>query len=152
MMNELRPPALIRFGLGKTIQNHVEDLLERHPAIAIDLELDENEAEQRLPEKVSLTLFRIYQEAITNATRHANATQISVRFSIRQDLAHLEIQDNGCGFPVPEDWGAQAQTGHYGLPGMRERADTVGGVFSVTSEPGSGTKIVVEVPVIEHRG
>ncbi|RPJ51694.1 MAG: PAS domain S-box protein [Chloroflexi bacterium] len=145
-MNDLRPPALIRFGLSSAIQNHVEETLERYPTMRISLDLDQDEL--RIPEKTRLALFRVYQEATNNAIRHARATNIWVRFAAQDGQVHLEIRDNGAGFLIPKDWSSQTLTGHYGLPGMKERSEMIGGEFSIVSMPGEGTTVRVAAPVV----
>jgi PAS domain S-box-containing protein len=145
MMNELRPPALIRFGLGKAIQSHVQELLERRPDMEVLLDLQETGSP--LPENINLTLFRIYQEAVNNAIHHGEATTIWVRYHYQSDHALLEVSDNGGGFAIPEDWGLQTQTGHFGLPGMKERTDMLGGQLSIYSKPGQGTTVQVTIPL-----
>jgi PAS domain S-box-containing protein len=145
VVNQLRPPALIRFGLARSISLHAEDYHDKHPHCTIDLDLPS--VDVQMPEDVILTLFRIYQEAMNNVARHAHARQVAVRYRIENQKAILEVQDNGAGFKVPGDLLHQTQMGHYGLAGMKERAETVGGVFSVRSQPGEGTMIQAVVPL-----
>jgi signal transduction histidine kinase len=145
VVNQLRPPALIRFGLARSISLHAEDYHDKHPNCTIDLDLPS--VDVQMPEDVILTLFRIYQEAMNNVARHAHARQVVVHYRIENQKAILEVQDNGAGFKVPSDLLHQTQMGHYGLAGMKERAETVGGVFSVRSQPGEGTVIQAVVPL-----
>lgn len=145
MMNELRPPSLIRFGLGKAIQAHAEDWKDRFPQNEIILNFGENK--QSLPEKESLALFRIYQEALTNITRHAQASKVWVRLKIKQQQVVLEIRDNGNGFIPTKDFSILAQNNHFGLAGMKERAEAMGGTFELSSTPGKGTVIKISIPL-----
>jgi signal transduction histidine kinase len=147
MINELRPPSLIRFGVTRAIQLHAEDFMEKHPEIDIELMLRPVDNELRLAEAIDLTVFRIYQEAMTNIARHALATKVSVRFNKLNDYVILEVRDNGKGFSIASGLAEHTQRDHYGLAGMRERADAVGGQFSVISEPGEGTIIHVAIPL-----
>lgn len=95
-----------------------------------------------LPPAVEVGLYRIAQEALQNALRHAAAAQVFVRLEISSDRVRLTVQDDGKGFP---DEGAS--TSRFGLVGMQERARLLGGSFQVESSPGAGTRITAEVPL-----
>jgi signal transduction histidine kinase len=84
-------------------------------------------------------LYRVAQEALTNARRHAGADRVEVLLRCTDAAAVLEVSDNGRGFAV------EAATGS-GLPGMRERLAALGGSVRVESAPGAGTRIVAELP------
>jgi PAS domain S-box-containing protein len=145
VVNQLRPPALIRFGLARSISLHAEDFREKHPNYEIELALPHKDRE--MGEALILTLFRIYQEALNNVVRHAHAGHLRVRYAFENEQAVLEIQDDGTGFSVPKDLLQQTQLGHYGLAGMKERAETVGGEFALQSKPGAGTTVMVRAPL-----
>lgn len=145
VVNELRPPAVLHFGLSRMIRLHCADFMEKHPEVDVDHELAEDR--ERMPENTTLTLYRIYQEAMNNIARHANATHINIRFSIRDDQAVLEIKDNGKGFVGTPNLVSQTAIGHYGMAGMKERAEAANGKIQIQSTPGKGTKIWVMVPV-----
>ncbi len=106
-----------------------------------------------LPETISLALFRIYQEALTNIIRHTRSKDVEVTVHMEKDehLVRLEIQDNGPGFALPENWIDLVREGHLGLMGMRERAEAVGGQLEVQSKKGKGTTVVVTVPLDSFR-
>ena len=95
-----------------------------------------------LPDDVKGDLFRIAQEAIHNAVKHANPRRIEVKLRYEPEAAALTVADDGCGFDPAEAVG-EAE-GHFGLVGMRERADRVG-QFKLTSNPGQGTTVEVRV-------
>jgi signal transduction histidine kinase len=98
-----------------------------------------------LTQLVEDNLLRIGQEAINNAVRHAQAQQILVGLVFDARQVQLRVRDDGCGFDSQvADNGASR---HFGLVGMRERAEQIGGTLSVQSRNGSGTEIVVEVPI-----
>jgi signal transduction histidine kinase len=97
---------------------------------------------RRLPIQVEQELWRILQEALTNVERHADARRVWVTWTIGADHAWLEIRDDGRGFRP-----ASASTERYGLVGMRERAAAIGARLSLDSEPGFGTRILVELEV-----
>ncbi len=146
--SELRPPALSRFGLEKAVRSYIEDFLERNPQIEVKAALANDR--QLLPETVRLALFRVLQESFANIVRHAEATQIEVRFSFDAEQAELEISDNGKGFSVPESWLEMVRDGHYGLAGMAERLDAAGGRLEVESLPGKGSTLRAIVPYAGH--
>jgi two-component system NarL family sensor kinase len=95
-----------------------------------------------LPPAVEVGLYRIAQEAIQNALRHAEAAHISLRLETSPERARLTVQDDGKGFPE-----GTASSGRFGLVGMRERARLLGGSFQIESSPGAGTRVTVEVPL-----
>lgn len=140
---DLRPPALVPFGLGAALHALIERFEQRYPEMHVHAEIAKDE--QRLPERIRLALFRICQEALNNTVHHASATAVSVRFEIRGERVLLEVQDNGVGFIVPSDWVHFVQKGHYGLLGMAERAESIGAVFEVISAPNQGARVRVEV-------
>ncbi len=142
---ELRPPTLVPFGLEKTILSHVEKLRTAHPELSVTYKLAHDGLS--LPENMRITLFRIYQEAINNILRHAHANAIKIRFRLNSTHAILEIQDDGLGFELPDQWVNLARQGHLGLVGAVERAREVGGTLEVIPVIGQGTKIKVSVPL-----
>jgi PAS domain S-box-containing protein len=121
---ELRPPTIFDFGLENAIRSYVDDFSEKHPNLSISLSLAQDR--QILPEKIRLALFRIFQQALMNVVRHADATKIKVRFAFDAEEVRLEISDNGHGFEVPPNWMGFVRSGHYGLAGAAERVDSLG--------------------------
>jgi PAS domain S-box-containing protein len=145
--SELRPSTLIPFGLERTIVSHARGLQAAHPELKIELALAHDG--QRLSEHIRIVLFRIYQEALNNVIRHAQASNVWVRFSLSRGQAILEIQDDGVGFELPNRWIKLARQGHLGLVGAMERAQDVGGRLSIQTAPGQGTLIRAVLPVKE---
>jgi len=141
---ELRPPTIFNFGLENAIRSHANDMIEKYPQLNIQLSLAHDR--QILPEKVRLALFRIFQQSMANVLRHAEATNVRVRFQFDAEEAYLEISDNGKGFEVPANWIDFVRHGHYGLAGAAERATTLGGVLNVESNPGKSTTVRVTIP------
>ncbi|MEJ2711413.1 MAG: ATP-binding protein [Anaerolineales bacterium] len=96
----------------------------------------------RFPIRTETGLFRIAQEALNNALKHAQASQVQVTLKQDQDTGNLvlAISDNGTGFDT------QMRSGGVGLRGMRARADELNGKLWIESEPGQGTRVSVEVP------
>jgi signal transduction histidine kinase len=100
-----------------------------------------------LPVEVETNLLRIGQEAINNAVKHARAKRIEVGLNFDTRNVRLSVRDDGRGFDPRE----QIADGHFGLLGMRERAEQIGGVLSIDSTPERGTQIAVDVPLNEDR-
>lgn len=144
---ELRPPTLAPFGLEKAIRSHASAFQQEYPQLVVELDLDPDG--QTLPEPVRLALFRIYQQALTNVVRHANARHVLVHFSLDEQRVNLAIQDDGIGFALPKRWIELARDGHLGLVGARERAESIAGQLKIESAPGKGTLLRVIVPRIE---
>jgi PAS domain S-box-containing protein len=141
---ELRPPTIFNFGLENAIRSHADDFEEKHPEIKISLSLAHDR--QLLPEKVRLALFRVFQQSLMNVLRHAEATEVKVRFSFDAEEARLEVSDNGKGFEVPSNWIEFVRQGHYGLAGAAERINSLGGTLQVESHPGKSTIVRVVIP------
>jgi signal transduction histidine kinase len=93
-----------------------------------------------LPMAAEVVLLRGAQEALSNIRKHSRATKVSLRLSTVDDVVRLSVTDDGSGFDT-----AGPSKG-YGLPGMRARAEQVGGIVAVRSEPGAGTTVELEVP------
>jgi signal transduction histidine kinase len=86
-------------------------------------------------------LYRIAQEALNNVLKHARARHVRVRLDLTSDRAVVEVADDGVGFEP-----SQHAADGYGLPGMRERAERLGGTLHLESAPGAGTRVRVEAP------
>jgi signal transduction histidine kinase len=143
---DLRPPALDMLGLAAAIRTHVFEGLSAEPAITLDLQ----DKPGMLSQEMAITLFRIYQEAVTNAVRHADATQVRVRLEMETGICTLVIQDDGRGFALPRKLEDLVQQKHFGLMGMQERAKALGGRLEVVSAPKAGTEIKVWIPLNER--
>jgi signal transduction histidine kinase len=142
--NELRPPALAPFGLEKAIRSSAETVKQLHPDLLIKLDLMHDG--KLFSENLRMALFRIYKEMLNNTIRHAQAHQIEIRFSFDDHLVHLELQDDGRGFEVPDDWLKLARQGHLGLVGIQERVESIGGSVEFISSAGKGTRVKTSVP------
>ncbi len=104
-----------------------------------------------LPSEVEATLFRVGQEALNNARRHAEgASRVALTLSYMGDVVALDARDDGAGFDPAREAGRvrDRDSGGFGLKGMRERVEGVGGALSVESAPGEGTTLTVELPVV----
>lgn len=137
---DLRPMALDDLGLFPTIKKHISSVSEYSN---IDIELALHGEERRLPPNYEVAVFRILQEGLQNAIKHANASLIKVSLELLQNKVSLIIEDNGIGFN-PEEINNKKDS--YGLIGMKERVDLLEGEMTIKSEPNSGTKIIVSIP------
>jgi len=144
---DLRPPLLDEVGLVSALRAYLQSQA-TVSGLAIELHAPEprDEASFRLPADYEIACFRVVQESITNVLRHAAARRIDVRIARSANRVSLSIQDDGRGFdPLTLD--EAAASGHLGVLGMRERIRARGGQFRLTSTPGLGTSIQVELDV-----
>lgn len=138
LITELRPAALDDLGLGPAIES-----LAKRQAAAAGFALDTNIefGLHERPREIEDAIYRIVQEALSNVVRHADAEQVTL--SVRQLHRHVEVtvQDDGCGF-VPD-----GPSEGFGLIGMRERADLLGGELSLSSQEGGPTCVTAVLPL-----
>lgn len=135
---ELRP-SVLDLGLAAALEWQAQEFQAR-TGIRCKLRLSAQEA---VAADVSTTLFRIFQEALTNIARHAGATQAEVVLKKQPDGLVLLIRDNGRGF----DPANSSPSKSLGLLGMRERAATLGGQVDISSAPGKGTRVTARIPL-----
>jgi two-component system, NarL family, sensor histidine kinase DevS len=136
---ELRPSALDDFGLATAVERLAETFREQ-TGVQVDLEAQLGDG--RLPSEVETALYRIVQEALTNVVKHAGATRVSILLTHRDRSVAAVIEDDGAGFDP-----AAVREDVLGLAGMRERVGLVGGRLRIEAAAGTGTTIVAEVPV-----
>ncbi len=139
---DLRPAQLDHLGLVATLRWYVTQV--RFQA-GVATRLSVRGEAKRLQPELETALFRIAQEALTNAVRHADASLVEVVLSFERDLLSLEVRDDGVGFDAEAT--NDVAPSSLGLIGMRERAQLVGGVLVVRSRPGEGTQLSVMVPL-----
>ncbi|MGH9666388.1 MAG: sensor histidine kinase, partial [Bryobacteraceae bacterium] len=109
------------------------------------VEVDVSGEQRRLPEDVELNVLRIAQEAVNNALKHAGAATVWVDLRMEARRVLLRVKDDGRGFEPSRVF--TAIDGHFGILGMRERAERLGGELDLSSEPGQGTQVEVRVPL-----
>jgi two-component system sensor histidine kinase UhpB len=147
VMTDLRPPALEEYGLAAALRAHVKEFGER---TGLKASVNVSGRELRLPREAELALFRIAQEALTNAAKHSGGTRVLVSVAEEAGALRLAIEDDGRGFSDPV--GARsARRGGWGLPAMRERAEAHGATLRVEF-PGVGTRLVVELARSQPEG
>jgi signal transduction histidine kinase len=140
LMAGLRAPALDDFGLVAALRTLAESQSSR---LNLRIDVDGDDVTPRPGHLVESSLFRIAQEAVMNAARHASATRIAVAIAERDGRVILTVRDDGVGFDRDAP-GTDAD--HWGLKTMRERASAIGGMLHVESAPGAGTRVTAEVP------
>ncbi|MBM2830821.1 MAG: putative methanol utilization control sensor protein moxY [Gammaproteobacteria bacterium] len=149
MMRRLRPPILDELGLITALQDMIDDWNTRHQdtfcCFSFEGKLND------LGEEISISLYRIVQESLTNTVKHAHASNVDIKISLLDSsegtemsngkCVELVIQDNGMGFDI------KTTRRGLGLLGMRERAEALNGTFSLTSRPGNGVRIRIVMPL-----
>ncbi len=144
-LGTFRPPEFQRRSLLAIIRGLVIQH-EEFTSTTVELTVDGLPKDVALPVKIAL--YRILQEALSNAYRHAHADRQWVRLWSEDNLICLEVEDRGAGFEPPPLDGplATERVEHIGLRGMRDRVALLGGTFHLVSHPGEGTRITVRVP------
>lgn len=138
---DLRPTVLDDLGLVPALR-WLADEFQRITGINTQIEI--TGAQQELSKKITVLVFRIVQEALSNARKHAGASSIRVRLEFKEATIKVTIQDNGKGFKVPDHFDRLMYSGKLGLMGMQQRTQVLNGIFSIHSEIGKGTTISVE--------
>jgi len=138
--HNLRPGILLEFGLAAAIESHAEEFAGR---MGIPCNVTLTDADFDLPADLALSIFRIFQETLTNIAKHAHATRVAVLLGRFEGDLRLEVSDNGRGI-APED---RLKTSSFGLRGIEERMRHFGGTINIDSEAGGGTMVRVAVPL-----
>jgi PAS domain S-box-containing protein len=145
----LRPVALETLGLIPSVQSLIESLGEHG---RIPIHLFTKDVSIRFDPQKELALYRIAQESLTNALKHAQAREIFVNLIRRKESILLTVEDDGTGFDAAEiSKVGPLRKGSLGLAIMRERTLQCGGSFEIESNPGKGTQVIVEIPVGQER-
>ncbi len=139
---ELRSPALENNDLPTALSETARRLTNETP---VQAQVEVNGTFRPLPRLVEDNLLRIGQEAVNNAVKHAQAERIVVNLIFDAQRVQLSVRDDGHGFD--NQAAGNGRTGHFGLIGMRERAEQIGGTLSIHSTEGAGTEVVADVPI-----
>ena len=146
MMQRLRPGVLDDLGLIAAIEEEVNAWQQRHKTV--DLQFNVGGDVSALEETINISVYRIVQEALTNISKHSEATRVTI------ELAKQECDDTACLLLKIEDNGGGMDPGQrnrgLGLLGMRERIEAINGSFSIHSEPGKGLRLLARVPLPEY--
>jgi signal transduction histidine kinase len=143
MIRGLRPAYLEDLGLLPALGTLVQEAQQARLPVELAVEGEP----RRLPPEVELVAYRVAQEALANATQHAQAQQAVVMVSFFAEQLLLSITDDGLGFVPPMGPLEMTRAGHFGLVGMRERVLLVGGSLDIQSQPGEGTRILARFPL-----
>ncbi len=139
----LRPIYLEDLGLVAALQMLCREASQDE---ALQIGFRQTGPERRLPRDEELALYRIAQEALSNVVRHSKATRAELHIEFRDSQVRLAVKDNGMGFVVPASPTDFAPSGHFGLLGMRERAELIGARLDVQSKRGRGVQLSVSLP------
>ena len=148
LAHELRPTVLDHLGLVRAVSRYCEDFRERS-----GLDVDFSSAgidESKLGPKTRINLYRIVQEGLNNAWKHAQAQRVHVKLVASSPTVILRVEDDGCGFEPSERLSSAVDEKRMGLQSMEARASSLNGSMEVRSARGAGTRIVVEVPLEEE--
>ena len=146
MVHDLRPAQLDDLGLVPAIKSLLDS---EYCSKGMQVTVEVTGAQKRLDSLIETVLFRVTQEALTNVARHAETNEASVRLDYAEDAVTLGVLDSGKGFDPNEP--LHPPRG-WGLEGMRERVESVGGQLSLYSAPGRGTTVEVIIPLLEQGG
>jgi two-component system sensor histidine kinase DegS len=137
---DLRPMALDDLGLVPTLRKYMKDIEER---TTLTVELKTYGEVVRLPSTLEVAVFRLVQECLSNAIKHAKARTVKVSLEFARNVLLVVVKDDGIGF-IPE----QTQKGaHYGILGMKERITLLSGTMQIHSAPGNGTTVYFRIPL-----
>ncbi|WP_132746709.1 sensor histidine kinase [Scopulibacillus darangshiensis] len=140
---DLRPMTLDDLGLVPTLKKYLNRIEEQYPTVEVVFRhIGE---EKRLPSRMEAALFRLAQEAVQNACKHANPSLVKVSMEFRDDRIHLLINDDGTGF----DPGKKKEN-TFGLIGMKERVELLEGKIAIQSNVKNGTLIVIQIPILKE--
>ena len=142
---DLRPMALDDLGLIPTLRKYLYTTEEYNGKVKIHFQCIGDTENKRLAPQYEVSLFRLAQEAVTNALKHSESEEITVKVEVTADFVVLIIKDNGKGFDIKE--AKQKKNKSFGLLGMKERVDLLEGTITIDSKLGLGTFIMIKVPL-----
>ena len=144
VITDLRPSLLDDLGLVAALRWYARHYAETLP---LTVNVDIQGHTRRLPPEIETVLFRIAQESLTNVVRHARSNYATIRLSMNEQQAVLEVEDDGVGFDPTATFAASGDSRPWGLLGMQERADLVGGSVDIQSQAWKGSKVTVTIPL-----
>jgi signal transduction histidine kinase len=148
MLFTLRPVVLETQGLGAALEQYADRLRQTEE---LNIEVDPGTYDSHLDKEAESVVFSVVEEAVGNVKKHANANRVLVRLRVEGDTFSVEIQDDGVGFD-PEAVQRRREAGHLGLLNMQERAELMGGRFTIQSQPGAGTRVRLDIPLRRWSG
>jgi signal transduction histidine kinase len=147
LISDLRPPGLEAFGLKQALESYLLQIHHTWPDPAPTLELVFPDTKIEVPLTVATVLLRAAQEALHNVHQYALANHVKVELEYQATHIGLIVQDDGAGFESPERLADLAQQGHFGLLGIAEKVDLIGGTLTVESKPQAGTTLRIQIPL-----
>ena len=145
MIDDLRPSILDDIGLLPAVEKYLNGMKKGddcHVTFKVEGKIP------RLSSEIETAVYRIVQEALLNVRKHASATEVKVTLGSRGKQLVAEVADNGCGFDVEA---VDAEGDNWGLIGMKERAEVIGGSLQIKTTMGRGTSVHLEVPILNSR-
>ena len=139
----LRPSLLDDLGLPAAVRSCAHSALE---TARIEVHLEVSGAERRLLPEVEIAVFRMTQEAITNIASHSRAESVYINLEFKDRSIAVQVEDDGIGFNLLEVLSSAHEKESMGLLGMKERAELLGGTLSIDTQPGKGTRVIIEIP------
>ncbi len=152
LVSELRPAGLEELGLTNALQGYVARLVREGGPNMPKIELNMDQVSTTLPQPVATCLFRVGQEALRNALKHAQARHITLNLRLLPGEVALSVRDDGCGFRVPARLSELTRADHFGLVGIAERVSLTGGQLTLRSQPRLGTEVTVRIPLVNDEG
>jgi two-component system sensor histidine kinase UhpB len=140
LIPRLVPLSLDTLGLADTLENLVRDWQRRYPAVQLSAR---NDLSVELGPTVTLTIYRVAQEGLINALRHSQATQVQIDLGRDDHHIVLTVTDDGVG--LAPDW---ARPGHFGLRGLADRVEHLGGSFTVANHEPHGLRLTARIPLV----
>lgn len=140
LIPRLLPVSLDTLGLAETLEGLIKDWQRRYPQLTLTLE---HELATELGPSITLAIYRVVQEGLINALRHAQASRVDIRLTCDSERLVVTISDDGVGLAA--DW---SRPGHFGLRGLGERVENLGGTLEVANRSSCGMRLRVEVPLV----
>ena len=138
----LRPPNLEIMGLEAALIDLLDNVKKQSP---VQINFINNLDSKRIPEDIAIVIYRVIQEALTNIAKHSKARAVSVRLYSDKNKVNLSIADDGVGFDIVKFY-KRSKRANIGIEGMRERVESMGGEFIISSAPNHGTQVKVTLP------
>jgi len=146
MVRGLRPVVLEKLGLVVALENLVEDT-ELRFRLPCQLIVEESWSPVAHGAELGAALYRMTQELLTNVIRHAKASHVTIRLGIQESVVALRVEDDGVGFASSSSSSSSSSSDRYGLRGIQERTELLGGQLVIDSQPGEGTRVTVTIPL-----
>ncbi|KAB8142317.1 sensor histidine kinase [Chloroflexia bacterium SDU3-3] len=142
---ELRPMTLDDLGLVPTLRRYIQQYTEKNK---VDVNFMAPNLDSRLPPHYEIAIFRFVQEALTNVSKHANASQVRVVVDNTGSSIHVSVEDDGSGFPLNEVMSENSSHRNLGISTMRQQAESLlNGEFGIESAIGRGTRVAAVIPL-----